>query len=254
MITTLTPPVEELSADAVAERVFTASLAGLEALSVYIGDRLGWYRSLREDGPATPGELSERTGTHPRYAREWLEQQAVMGLLHAEPASSAEERRYLLPAGAAEALTDGDSLAYPAPLPRMLAAIGRQLPELLDAYRSGDGVSWDELGADARESQADLNRPWFLQSAGRPPGRAGGGDGRGGRRGVHRTRDDVERFMYAVSLFICLPDGMSSTPSAGTGTVMRPATLAGYAENAGFAAVDVLPIPDFSFFRFYRLR
>jgi ubiquinone/menaquinone biosynthesis C-methylase UbiE len=66
--------------------------------------------------------------------------------------------------------------------------------------------------------------------------------------------DDVERFMYGVSLFICLPDGMSSTPSAGTGTVMRPSTLRRYAEEAGFAGVDVLPIHDFGFFRFYRLR
>jgi hypothetical protein len=66
--------------------------------------------------------------------------------------------------------------------------------------------------------------------------------------------DDIERFMYGVSLFICLPDGMSATPSSGTGTVMRPVTLARYATEAGFPAVDVLPITDFSFFRFYRLQ
>ena len=38
--------------------------------------------------------------------------------------------------------------------------------------------------------------------------------------------DDVEKLMYGFSLFICLPDGMSSQPSAGTGTVMRPDTPA----------------------------
>jgi len=66
--------------------------------------------------------------------------------------------------------------------------------------------------------------------------------------------DDVERFMYAASLFVCLPDGLSSPPSRGTGTVMRRSVLTGYAQEAGFADVDVLPIEDFSFFRFYRLR
>ena len=52
---------------------------------------------------------------------------------------------------------------------------------------------------------------------------------------------------------MCLPDGLSSPPSVGTGTVMRPATLRRYAREAGFADVEVLPVDDFSFFRFYRL-
>ena len=165
MTTTVPRPTtaEDPGADAVAERVFAAFTGGLEALSVYTGDRLGWYRSLHEDGPATPAALARRTGTHERYAREWLEQQAVLGLLHASGDGSAG-RRYTLPAGAGEALTDADSLAYLAPLPRMLAAVGAKLPELLDAYRHGGGVSWDDLGPDARESQADLNRPWFLRA------------------------------------------------------------------------------------------
>ena len=59
--------------------------------------------------------------------------------------------------------------------------------------------------------------------------------------------------MYGFSLFICLPDGMSRQPSAGTGTVMRPAVLRGYAEQAGFADVRSCPIEDFGFWRFYRL-
>ena len=65
--------------------------------------------------------------------------------------------------------------------------------------------------------------------------------------------NELERFMYACSIFICLPDGLSSTPSAGTGTVMRPGILRGYAVEAGFEGLEVLPIEDFSFFRFYRL-
>jgi SAM-dependent methyltransferase len=66
--------------------------------------------------------------------------------------------------------------------------------------------------------------------------------------------DDLERLMYGFSLLICLPDGLSSTPSAGTGTVMRPRVLRGYAEQAGFGSLDVLPIEGFGFFRFYALR
>ena len=64
--------------------------------------------------------------------------------------------------------------------------------------------------------------------------------------------DDLERFFYGWSITTCLPDGMSTEGSVGTGTVMRPDTLRGYAREAGFSDLDVLPI-DNDFFRFYRL-
>ena len=54
-------------------------------------------------------------------------------------------------------------------------------------------------------------------------------------------------------MLICLPDGMAHQPSAGTGTVMRPQTLLGYAREAGFTDVTTRPIEDFGVWRFYRL-
>ncbi|ANJ25505.1 hypothetical protein [Agromyces aureus] len=65
--------------------------------------------------------------------------------------------------------------------------------------------------------------------------------------------DDVERVMYGYSVFTCLPDGLSTPGSVGTGTVMRPATLDGYAREAGFAGSEILPIEGFAAFRFTRL-
>lgn len=62
----------------------------------------------------------------------------------------------------------------------------------------------------------------------------------------------VERLMYAASVLHCLPVGRAGSPSAATGTVMRPATFAGYAEAAGFSRVDVLPV-EHELFRFYHL-
>ena len=64
--------------------------------------------------------------------------------------------------------------------------------------------------------------------------------------------DEVEQFFYGFSLMCCLADGMSYEDSVGTGTVMRPATFEGYAVDAGFTGVEVLPIEN-DFFRFYRL-
>ena len=64
---------------------------------------------------------------------------------------------------------------------------------------------------------------------------------------------ELDAVMYAFSLFVCLPDGMSHQPSVATGTVMRPDTLRDYAQAAGFEDLTILPIEDFGFFRFYEL-
>ena len=65
--------------------------------------------------------------------------------------------------------------------------------------------------------------------------------------------DEIERFMYGWSITTCLPDGRSREPSVATGTVMRPAILDGYAREAGFDGIEILPVEN-DFFRFYRLR
>ncbi|MEU4832234.1 class I SAM-dependent methyltransferase [Streptosporangium sp. NPDC023615] len=139
-----------------AERLFASALGTIEILSVHVGDRLGWYRALADHGPATPAELAARTGCAERYAREWLEQQACSAVLTVE-----DDGRFALPPAAAEVLTDTTSLSYLAPVARMLAGAAVQLPALLEAYRTGGGVGWSRFGADVRESQADMNRPWF---------------------------------------------------------------------------------------------
>jgi len=65
--------------------------------------------------------------------------------------------------------------------------------------------------------------------------------------------DDVERVMYGYSIFVCLPDSLSTPGSVGTGTVMRQSTLEGYALEAGFSSIEELPIEGFAAFRFTRL-
>jgi SAM-dependent methyltransferase len=64
--------------------------------------------------------------------------------------------------------------------------------------------------------------------------------------------DPIEQLFYGFSLICCLPDGRDAAESVATGTVMRPATLDGYARAAGFVGARVLPI-EHDTFRFYRL-
>ncbi|MFC0678603.1 class I SAM-dependent methyltransferase [Lysobacter korlensis] len=151
-------------ADAFADRVLNSTLGLIDMLSIYLGDRLGWYRALADagDGGMDAAGLAASTGTQERYATEWLEQQAVTGILGVDGGDSGP-RRFVLPAGPREVLADPDSLSYMAPIARMFGASMAQLPALVRAYRTGGGVSWEQLGDDARESQADVNRPLFEQ-------------------------------------------------------------------------------------------
>src|SRR5919201_3373946 len=170
---TLTDQLEDLTdkaaaqAEALTGRLFLGHQETLDLVMVYIGDRLGLYRALASGGPATAAELASRAGIHERYAREWLEQQAVTGILEVDDASAPEEeRRFSLPRGHAESLIDPESPFSITPLARVLVASVQVLPKLLEAYRTGGGVSWDDYGPDGYEGQADFNRPWLVAQFG----------------------------------------------------------------------------------------
>jgi hypothetical protein len=162
---TVSPPAPDAEAAmAVASRLMTAATGTFDLLAIALGERLGYYRLLAGREPLTPPALAAASRTAPRYAREWLEQQAVTGLLEVlDPGQEPDERRYQLRPGVAEVLADPDQLTYLAPLARQLAAAARQLPAITRAYQSGAGVPWAAFGADMRESQADLNRPGYLR-------------------------------------------------------------------------------------------
>jgi SAM-dependent methyltransferase len=148
--------------DALVERLFEAAVATFDLFSVYLGDRLGLYRALADCGSATAGELAHAAGINPRYAREWLEQQAATGILVVENQDEEpDRRRFFLPPGHEEVLIDETSLNFAAPLAQSAIACARPIDAILDAFRSGDGLTFHGYGPDARRSQARSTRPMF---------------------------------------------------------------------------------------------
>ena len=157
-----------LSAVATAEETLTSRLLqsttqALELYGIYLGKELGLYDVLKSGRRVTPPELADAAGIASRYAREWLEQQAVAGLLNVERALlPPDERVYWLPAEHANVLAEEDHPAHLAPLAQMVAGIGGALERVADAYRTGDGVAYPHFGAAFRRGQAGINRPAFL--------------------------------------------------------------------------------------------
>jgi 2-polyprenyl-3-methyl-5-hydroxy-6-metoxy-1,4-benzoquinol methylase len=148
--------------DALASQLFASAVGALDLLCVYIGDRLGLYRALTGGRSLMPAELAAATGTHERYVREWLEQQTVSGILEAEnPEATDSERRYRLPQGCDEVLTDESSLDFMPPLAQAVAGCTPSLSAVLNAFRTGDGVPYGAYGLDTSESQARATRPLY---------------------------------------------------------------------------------------------
>ncbi len=164
--TALTKQDEE-QRGALVERLFHGGIAVLEMLSIYVGDRLGLYRALAENGPLTTSQLARSAGIHERYAREWLEQQAVAGVIEVTTENDdGANRKYGLAPGHAEVLLNPDSLSYLVPIVWAIPGLAATLPALLQAYRDGGGVPYPAYGTEFRSSIASLNRPMFKNQLG----------------------------------------------------------------------------------------
>jgi 2-polyprenyl-3-methyl-5-hydroxy-6-metoxy-1,4-benzoquinol methylase len=151
---------EAWSTDGLAQRLFRDALGALELYTIYLGDRLGLYRALGDGGNVTSFEFADRTGTNERYVREWLEQQAASGLLAVDdPRAEPLERRYRLPPEHVPILADSDDVRYEAHKGIDIVRAGRGLPDLVEAFRSGDApppLPWEP------EGRAEFNRALFL--------------------------------------------------------------------------------------------
>jgi 2-polyprenyl-3-methyl-5-hydroxy-6-metoxy-1,4-benzoquinol methylase len=146
--------------DALADQIFRATIGAQELLHVYLGDRLGLYTALAETGSVTPAEFARSSGIAERYAREWLEQQAVSGVIDVEDTGDAETRRYRLAPGTEQVLCDPESLYYVVPLAPLLVSLALALPRVIDAFRTGGGVPYEDYPGIV-DAIARVNRPMF---------------------------------------------------------------------------------------------
>jgi 2-polyprenyl-3-methyl-5-hydroxy-6-metoxy-1,4-benzoquinol methylase len=149
--------------DALSGRLFMAGLEALELLNVELGLRLGLYAVLAEGGPCTTDELAAAAGIAERYAREWLEQQAVTDILDVDDvAADAHARRYALPAAHAHVLLDPDSPANTTALAAFVTEAGRMVPAVVEAFRTGGGVPYADYAI--HDLQAAFTRPVFANN------------------------------------------------------------------------------------------
>jgi Methyltransferase domain len=163
--TKATKTVEE-ETGAFAGQVFQSLLGAQQCQAAWLGAHLGWYQCLADKGPMSPLELASETQSSGRYAREWCEHQTVCGWISCVDPTS-DDRQYFLSPAQQQVLTNIDSLAFLLPACKMVAGFGQFIEKMKDAYKDDTGISWSELGSDARDNLADFTRPMFLQQLGK---------------------------------------------------------------------------------------
>jgi SAM-dependent methyltransferase len=157
-------PTTEQQIEAFAEAVFGAALGTLELTLSHLGRALGIYAALRGVvSGLSSAEVTGRTGLDERYAREWLEHQAVAGVLTVDdPGRPSAERRYTLPEAHAIALLDEEHPGYVGALADIPPILARTLDQISGAFRTGAGVPFAAYGL--HDTQAGLTRPMFANS------------------------------------------------------------------------------------------
>jgi SAM-dependent methyltransferase len=123
----------------------------------HLGDRLGLFRDLAANGPATAAELAGRTGIDERYAAEWLRGLAAPGYLGHDGGTGRYE---LSPEHALVLATEG-SPAFLGGGYQMFGAMLEPLGAVARAFRHGGGAAQAEYGAEWWEGMERFTNAWF---------------------------------------------------------------------------------------------
>ena len=129
---------------------------------IYLGDEMGLYGAMDQQGPMTSGEVASRAGLHERFVREWLCLQVAAGLIEYQ----GDEKFYLSPE-AGLLLAQEDDLRSMARWFDNFPQRTALLSEIPRSFKTGIGISWSDTqhgGTFGRVQWMErLLRPWYEQ-------------------------------------------------------------------------------------------
>jgi SAM-dependent methyltransferase len=147
---------DPVGVEAFAGRIIGDAAGCFATLLSMIGDRLGLFKSLADDGPATSAELAERTGTHERHVREWCCALTAAGYLRHDPASE----RFELPPEHVPALAEEAGPGFICGSYHELKGIIATLDNVIDAFRHGGGVRLEDYPAETWDGLDRFTATW----------------------------------------------------------------------------------------------
>lgn len=133
--------------------VGTTLAAGL----LVVGDQSGLFKAMAGAGPLSSDALAERTGISPRYVEEWLAVMTGAGYVEHDPSGDT----FSLPEEHALFLIDASSEYYFGGLFQGLPGLLAMTPKLVNAFKTGKGISFADFGSEFPGSLEAMNRPVY---------------------------------------------------------------------------------------------
>ncbi len=132
--------------------------AAMNAALVLLGDELGLWKAMADAGPLTVDQLAEKTGTYPRYVREWLSAQAASGYVTYDPATAT----FTLPPEQALVFAHENSPVFCAGAFESIRSVMLDEPKIREAFKSGSGVGWHEHSPQLFRGTERFFRPGYI--------------------------------------------------------------------------------------------
>jgi hypothetical protein len=127
--------IDQAKQEAFVHKVLGDTSATMTTLLASIGDRLGLFKDLAVNGPATSAEVAKRTGTNERYVREWLGGMTTAKYLQYD----APTHRFSLPAEHAAAVAAEGGPFFFGGVYEMIPALVAVIDQVAEAFRQGGG-------------------------------------------------------------------------------------------------------------------
>ena len=138
--------------------VWNYKMGEMVSLMIHLGDRLGLYKSMQDLGPVTAKALAAETGLKERWLLEWLRGQAAARLLDYHHPDQFELNsigaQVLAEEDTGTAFSAGAFAEPPAP---------EIVDKIADAFRTGIGLSYEELGPNAAHRTERMLGPWVRE-------------------------------------------------------------------------------------------
>lgn len=124
----------------------------------YIGDRLGLFKALASAGPSTSAELASAANLNERYVREWLRAMVAAEYIDYDEAS----QRYRMTDEQAFVLANEDSPIFVGGAFHFTTPSLYNVPKIMQAFRTGGGIAYSEIGEEIPEAIERLFRPGYV--------------------------------------------------------------------------------------------
>jgi 2-polyprenyl-3-methyl-5-hydroxy-6-metoxy-1,4-benzoquinol methylase len=131
--------------------------AALTTTLATLGDRLGLFKAMADNGAITSAELAQRAGIHERYAREWLGGMVSAGYVEYDPSA----QTFRLPAEHAPALAEEAGPSFVGGVYECYLHTLGTIDVLENAFRNGGGVKQADYDPRIWDGMERFSAGWY---------------------------------------------------------------------------------------------